>query len=381
VIADAPAGEAITAWLAAWRAAGGRPAAASVVALADAAGAFTAEPLVARHPSPPWRCAAMDGIAVRVAETHAPIPISRYLTVDTGQPVAAAFDAVVPWERVSYAADGAATVSGATSTGANIREAGEDVAQGATLLARGCRVTPERVALAAACGHATVTVRRARVAVLPTGDEIREPGTTLAPGEVADSNSPMLALLAAEIGATAVRLPIVPDDGAALAGALTAACVAADLVLVIAGSARGGRDHTRSVIGSLGTVVVDGVALRPGHPVVLGVVADTLVVGVPGYPVSAALTFRVFGEAALAALTEADGPPRATIDGLAAVAIFGHPTADCLIPVTITDGRVTPRSRRGGALRSLADADGVLAVPAGKAFAAGDPVTVERLRP
>ncbi len=381
MITDAPVSRAIEAWLVAWRGRSGSVVSERRECLLDAAGAHLATPLVALSALPAWRCAAMDGIAVDSAGGAGPVPAKQYTRVDTGQPVAARFDAVVPWERVTYAADGAATITGEVTTGMNVREAGEEVVAGSVILAAGTRLTPERIALAAACGHDHLDTRRARVAVIPTGDEVRPAGSVLARGEVADSNSVLLTLLARELGALVGQTPIVPDDPAALAEAVREAAEAADLVCVIAGSARGGRDHTRDAISAVGEVVVDGVAIRPGHPVVLGVVGRSLVIGVPGYPVSAAFTFRVFGEAAIAALVGAPTPSHATIVGRAAVDVFGHPSSACLIPVSVTDAAVTPLSRRGGALRSLAAADAVLSIAAGLTVRAGAAVSVELLRP
>ena len=249
MITDAPVGAAIDAWLRAWRARGGRVVEAVSEALEDADRGYLAAPLHARSALPAWRCAAMDGIAVRSAECAAPIAAGAYERVDTGQPVAASFDAVVPWERVSYGIDDAATVAGDVATGANVREAGEEVAEGTLLLLAGALLTPERLALAAACGHGRVHVRRPRVVVVPTGDEVRPAGSLLEPGEVADSNSVMLALLACDRGAVVERRGIIPDDPPTLAAAVRDAAASADLVCVIAGSARGGRDHTRAEIG------------------------------------------------------------------------------------------------------------------------------------
>ena len=133
------------------------------------------------------------------------------------------------------------------------------------------------------------------MAVLATGDEIRPPGTALAPGQTADANGPMLAALARECGAVAERLDARPDDAGQIGAALLGAAGRADLVLVIAGSSRGRADHTAGVLARHGELVVHGVALRPAHPVALGLVAGTPVIGIPGYPVAAAIAFERFG--------------------------------------------------------------------------------------
>jgi putative molybdopterin biosynthesis protein len=369
---------AIAAWRASWTAGGVLvPVRPRPVGLLDAAGAALAAPLVARHPSPPHRCAAMDGIAIVAATAGTPIASGDYAPIDTGQPLADRFDAVAPREIVTYDAAGTATLSAPITAGRNVREVGEDIPADAVLLPAGRLLTSVDIGLAAACGHGALVVRRPVVAVLATGDEVRPAGADLGIGEIADANGPMLTLLARAAGAEAHAVPAVRDDPPALATALRAATGTADLVLVIAGSARGGRDHTRALITDLGTLAVDGVAVRPGHPVLLGVVDATPVIGVPGYPVSAALTFRLFGEPALDQLRGGTAARRATRMAIAAVDLFGHPRAACMVPVAVTAGRATPLSRRGGALRSLATADGLVAIPAAVTYPAGSTVDIE----
>ena len=140
------------------------------------------------------------------------------------------------------------------------------------------------------------------VAVIPTGDEIRALGSELRPGDLPDTNSLMLAAQAEAAGCRALRHAIVPDDSERIATAVREAAADADLVIVIAGSSAGRDDYTAAVVAEIGTLVVHGVAVKPGHPVVLGAAEGTPVVGAPGYPVSAALTFDIFAAPLLARL-------------------------------------------------------------------------------
>src|SRR5213078_207924 len=157
------------------------------------------------------------------------------------------------------------------------------------------------LAAAAAAGQTHLTVRKkALVLILPTGDEVRPIGTEPGPGEILDTNSLMLAEQARGVGCEAQVLPIEPDDPARIAAA--ARC---DLLIVIAGSSAGRDDYTAQVVAAEGMLAVHGVAVRPGHPVVLGVVGQTPVLGAPGYPVSAALTFDIFAVPLLADLSGA----------------------------------------------------------------------------
>src|ERR1700710_494913 len=185
----------------------------------------------------------------------------------------------------------------------HVRSVGEDVAAGELLLPQGHRLRAVDVAAVAAVGITEVLVRRRPVvAVLPTGDEIRPLGCEPGIGEIIDTNSLMLSGHAGEHGCDVLSLPIEPDDPERIAAAVLAAAQCADLVVIIAGSSAGRGDHTASVVARVGTLVVHGVAVRPGHPVVLGVVGTTPVLGAPGYPVSAALTFDIFAAPMLAAL-------------------------------------------------------------------------------
>src|SRR6202012_1078124 len=147
---------------------------------------------------------------------------------------------------------------------------------------------------------------------LPTGDEVRPIGTEPGPGEIPDTNSLMLAEQAREAGCEAQVLPIEPDDPARIAAAVRAAAPRCDLLIVIAGSSAGRDDYTARVVASVGTLTVHGVAVRPGHPVVLGVVGQTPALGAPGSPVSAALTFDIFAVPLLAGLSGAPQRRRPT---------------------------------------------------------------------
>jgi putative molybdopterin biosynthesis protein len=216
---------------------------------------------------------------------------------------------VVMREYVHYDDAGRAELRAAVPPYAHVRSIGEDVSAGELLLPVGHRLRPVDVAAAAAAGATTLSVRKkALVLILPTGDEVRPIGTQTGPGEILDTNSLMLAEQAREAGCEARCLPIEPDDPEQIAKVVLQAAAECDLLIVIAGSSAGRDDYTARVVASAGTLAVHGVAVRPGHPVVLGVVGRTPVLGAPGYPVSAALTFDIFVAPLLAELSGA--PPR-----------------------------------------------------------------------
>ena len=326
------------------------------VAVGEALGRVTAVPVAARWPSPRTDCAAMDGIAARAADlTAAPgaqaaqaaaghggtddgtvrLPAGMFEWIDTGDPMPPSADTVVVRERLLPQADGSVVIAPAAGEGAgrgrpagheargrNVRAKGEDFAAGEILVPAGRRLRPGDLAAVAAGGHATVTVaRRPVVAIIPTGDEIRPVGTVPRFGDIIDTNSLMLAARCRQLSAVPLVSAVVPDDPDALAVELRRAAGQADLVLVIAGSSRGRGDHAGAVLAQVGGVAVAGVAVRPGHPALLGhvkrpeasdgqpPVGDAArsgiapVIGLPGYPLATAVIFELFAVPMLAALT------------------------------------------------------------------------------
>src|SRR5215218_6438399 len=320
-IHDRPAAEALAAWEETCAAAGCPERVEAVrLPLEQAVGRVTAEPVWARTSSPPFDAAAMDGIAVRAADTvgaseTTPVRLDAgaFEVVDTGDPIPGDFDAVVMREDVHNEGH-AVELRAAAAPYQHVRSIGEDVSAAELLLPAGHRLRPVDVAAAGAAGATELVVRRAPlVAVIPTGDEIRPVGSELATGELPDTNSLMLAAQAEAVGAEVRRYEVVPDVPEQIAAAVREAAAEADLVIVIAGSSAGRDDHTAAVVAEVGTLAVHGVAVRPGHPVVLGAGERTPVLGAPGYPVSAALTFDIFAAPLLARLEGAPPPdwPRA----------------------------------------------------------------------
>lgn len=352
------------------------------VPVGEAVGRVAAQAISALRPSPPLRVAAMDGIAVRAGDTNgAPTLLAGadFEVIDTGAPVPDGFDAVVVREQVTIDEAGA-LVQETVAPGRHVRPIGEDIPLDQALIEAGQRLGAFDVALIAAAGQAVVdVVRQPGVAVIPTGDELRSSGERLEPHHVIDSNGPMLIAQATADGARATLHPRVPDDPKLLGAEVMRAVLSNDLVLLVAGSSRGHRDHARAVLDELGEVAVDGVAVRPGHPVLLAVVGTTPVIGVPGYPVSAAFTYELFARPLLGELLGAL-PPRPTVEVRLSEAVGGRDDSTCMVAVELDSvygdlPTATPCARRAGALRSLAGADGYVTVPPGEGFAAGAVVT------
>ena len=397
-IHDRPAAEALAAWEEACVAAGCPERVDAIrVTLDEAVGRVTAKPVWARSSSPPFDAAAMDGVAVHAAGTvgaseTTPVRIEAdaFEIVDTGDPIPGDFDAVVMREDV-HELDGGVELRAAAAPYQHVRSIGEDVSAAELLLPSGHRLRPVDVAAAGAAGATELVVRRRPVVtVIPTGDELRPIGAELGEGELPDTNSVMLAAQAEEAGCEAHRFEIVPDEPERIVAAVRAAAARSDLVIVIAGSSAGRDDHTADVVAEAGTLAVHGVAVRPGHPVVLGVIHDaggtaTPVLGAPGYPVSAALTFDIFAAPLLAGLEGAPPPEAPVARARLARKLASTMGMDDWVRVRL--GRVggqlvaTPLPRGAGVLTSLVRADGLLVVPAPlEGHHAGEEVTVQLLR-
>ena len=397
-ISDVPVESALRAWVDTCAAAGCPMRLETVgLSLEDAVGRVTAEPVWATRSSPVGDSAAMDGIAVLASSTGGatqttPLQLGPdvYEVVDTGDPIPEGFDAVVMREHVHYvttSAGEAAEIMSAVPPYDHVRSIGEDVSAGELLLPEGHRLRPVDVAAAAAAGATELVVRRRpRVVVIPTGDEIVPVGSPPQRDQILDTNSLMLVAQAREAGCESWATPIQPDVQEQISVAVREAAATADLVIVVAGSSAGRDDYTARVVDELGDLAVHGVAVRPGHPVVLGAVDATPVIGVPGFPVSAALTFDIFVRPLLAALEGAAPPHRPQVAARLARKLPSVVGMDDWVRVrlgSVADQVVaSPLPRGAGVLTSLVRADGLLLVPAGvEGHHAGEQVQVQLLRP
>ncbi|WP_300610976.1 molybdopterin molybdotransferase MoeA [Trebonia sp.] len=356
-----------------------------------ALGRVTAAPVHARWPSPRSDCAAMDGIAVAAASLGAAgaaaevaLPASAFQWIDTGDPLPPGTDTVVERERVLPGDDGGVRITGGAGPvrrGRHVRTTGEDFLAGQVLVPAGRRLRPGDLAVAVAAGHAALAVaRQPVVAIIPTGDEIRPAGSTIRPGEIIDSNSLMLASRCRQVGALPAVSDVQPDDPDTLAAEIRRSALAADLVLVIAGSSRGRGDHTAAVLADVGGLAVAGAAVRPGHPVLLGHVklgrprahqpaGAAPVIGLPGYPLAAAVIFEVFARPVIAAIQgwePTERTQRVTLDRDWTSA----PGVEDWVPVTLTWGQdgtlATPGRRGAGSTSQLARADAWWPIPIGR---------------
>jgi len=371
-----------------------RPGPAEEVPVETALGRVTSQPVYAVTSSPHYHAAAMDGFAVRAADTFgAAEPTPRRLAVDhqahpvdTGDPLPEGTDAVLMVEDTAAVEPGLIEIVKPAVPWQHVRVMGEDIVATEMLLPSGHRVRPADLGGLLAGGVARVSVyRRPRVVIIPTGDEVVAPGAPLVPGSVVEFNSRMLGACVAEWGGEPVYRDIVPDDPRLLEEALSRAATEADLVLVLAGSSAGRDDYTAGLIGKLGRVAVHGVATRPGKPVILGAVAGKPVAGMPGYPVSAMLALDLFVRPLVYQRQGLVPPPPEIVEASLTRKLVSNLGVDEYVRVKM--GRVgdklvaTPLARGAGLVSSLMRADGLLLVPREQeGYAAGQKVAVRLVR-
>ena len=259
-------------------------------------GRITAAPIFARFSVPAIHLSAMDGIAVRSAETLGASEQNRVTLpdaarVNTGNIVPAGYDAVVMIEDVWV--DGETyTVRKPVSPWQHIRPVGEDIGESEMILSSHHRIRPQDVGALANYGVTEVDVLNVRAGLIPTGSELVPAGVMPPPGKVVESNTLMAASVLAEAGVEAHRYPIVPDDPDRIRDAVRRGVAENDILLVSAGSSAGTRDYTADIVRDLGEVLAHGVAIKPGKPVIVGRVEGKPVIGLPGYPLAAATVLR-----------------------------------------------------------------------------------------
>jgi len=411
---DIPLEEAWDAFRAALTAAGRwQPLPAEEVALAEALGRVTAAPAWAKISSPHYHASAMDGYAIRArdsagaAETTPltftlvppglaePEPERPAQPVNTGHPLPAWASGVVMIEHTQPVADSegreAILIRAPIPPWQHVRPLGEDMVATELTLPANHRLRPVDLGALAGSGHAAVTVyRRPRVAIIPTGSELITAEAARAagmrPGQIIEYNSLVLAAQVETWGGRPTHWPIVPDEYEAIVTAVRAALQEHDLVLVNAGSSAGSEDYTARVVQTVGQLLVHGVAVRPGHPVILGMAeGDVPIIGVPGYPVSAALTGEIFVEPLLARWQGQLPHQPPTLTATMTRKIFSSTGDDDFVRVAVGEVgdkvMATPISRGAGVITSLVRADGLVRIPRfSEGVDAGSQVTVHLYR-
>lgn len=392
----------------------------------NALGRVAAEPIWAEVSSPHYHASAMDGFAVRAVETNgaqpsAPVtlytgPQAQY--VDTGDPLPEWANAVIPIEntepldengQISSAVRGPSSIRirAAVAPWSHVRPLGEDIVATQLVLPAGHVLKPADLGAIAAAGHQTVRVaRKPKVAILPTGTELVPIGSKLKAGDILEYNSLVIAAQIKQMGGEPTRYPITKDDFDLICQRVSEAAETHDLVLLNAGSSAGAEDFSAKVVEKLGMLLVHGVAVRPGHPVILGVIAsgakqspnnekiasgnerprnDIPIIGVPGYPVSAALTVDIFAEPIIAKWLGRRPLELPTEEATLTRKLVSPAGDDDFVRVVVgkVGGKLlaAPLSRGAGVITSLVQADGLALVPSGtQGMEAGEKIQVRMYR-
>lgn len=385
----------------------------------NALGRVLAEPLWAKISSPHYHASAMDGFAVRAKDTSGagpsdPITLfaeqAKY--VDTGDPLPDWSDAVIPIENTealdanqniteALRSPHAIRIRAAVAPWSHVRPLGEDIVATQLVLPAGHVLRPVDLGAIAAAGYQEIKVaRKPRVAILPTGTELVPIGSDLKPGDILEYNSLVIAAQVKSMGGEPTRYPITKDDFDLICQRVQEAAQNYDLILLNAGSSAGAEDFSAKVVEKLGKLLVHGVAVRPGHPVILGTVNRkskienresenltpdtwhmTPIIGVPGFPVSAALTIEIFVEPLLAKWLGRK-PNELPVETATITRKIVSPPGDTDY-VRVAAGKVgdrllaAPLSRGAGVITSLVQADGLVILPPGmQGVEAGEKVKV-----
>jgi putative molybdopterin biosynthesis protein len=390
----------------------------------NALGRVTAEPIWAKLSSPHYHASAMDGFAVRAVSTNGALPSRPVMLqigpeaeyVDTGDPLPDWANAVIPIENVesldelggitSEIRDPASIrIRTSVAPWSHVRPLGEDIVATQLVLPAGHVLKPVDLGAIAASGHQQINVsRKPRVGILPTGTELVPIGSALKAGDILEYNSLVLAAQIQSMGGEPTRYPITKDDFDLICDRVQEAAQMHDLVLLNAGSSAGAEDFSARVVERLGTLLVHGVAVRPGHPVILGLVnrkssienhrSENLppeashripIIGVPGYPVSAALTVEIFAEPLIATWLGRRPRELQTETAILTRKIVSPPGDDDYVRVAV--GKVgdkllaAPLSRGAGVITSLVQADGLALIPRGaQGVEAGEKIQVRLYR-
>lgn len=387
-------------------------------------GRVVAEAVFAKLSSPHYHSSAMDGFAVRAGDTVGAsmtdpkvIPnmtptrskvfqdgYSMYL--DTGEPLPVWADAVIPIENVERLKDDQQNIDSsrhpafirirsAVPPWKNVRILGEDIVATELVLTAGQRLRPVDLGAIASSGNKQIAIsRKPRIAVIPTGSELIPIGEPVVAGEIIEFNSMVLAAQVEEWGAEATRFEIQPDRYDDIVQSVKQAAEDHDLILLIAGSSAGSEDYSEKVISSLGELLVHGIAVRPGHPVILGLVYSAgfedksksaiPIIGVPGYPVSAALTAEIFVKPLIKQWLGLKCRIESTLQARMISKVTSPAGDDDYLRVVVgkIDGELLAASlpRGAGMITSLSKADGIVVIPRGsQGLQVGEQVNINLL--
>lgn len=364
-----------------------------ILSVGDSCGRLLAEAVYAKICSPHYNASAMDGIAVKAADTYgasenSPVILTKekYTVVDTGDPLPENADSVIMVEDVTELDDGKVSILSAHHPWQNVRQVGEDICMGDMIASSYTKITPSLCGAFLAGGITSVcTVKRPLVGIIPTGDEIVAPKSNPEKGEIIEFNSTIFSSMLSEWQADSKVYDIVKDKKDLLKSAIEKAENECDIVLVLAGSSAGRDDYTSTIISELGTVLFHGIAIKPGKPAVLGSIGSTPVVGIPGYPVSGIVIMEDIVRSVVEAYYKTSSGRYQTVK-----AVLGKRVVSSLKYreyVRVTLGKMgdnfvaVPLNRGAGVITSFTKADGILIVPQNsEGFDIGEEVEIRLLK-
>ncbi len=364
----------------------------------QALGRLLVAPVHAMRSVPAYNAAAVDGMAVRAAATFSAFPEtpvflstgSEAIQVDTGDPLPDGTDAVVMIEKIEVSGD-RCEIRESVYPWQNVRKTGEDIVRGEILLPAYHKIRAYDQGALLAAGILSVRVfRKPQVLIIPSGDEILPPEEAedpIKPGVILEINGQVLSSMVSECGAESVLMDVVPDDPGKIRNAIVSGLEKGyDLILTIAGSSAGTEDFTPNVLAELGELLVHGITVMPGKPTLLAAIKDRPVVGIPGYPVSAVISFREFVRPLLFQMQGMKAPEHETVEAFLGRKLPSKPGLEEHVRVIL--GKVgdravaIPLSGGAGMMTSLVRADGILRIaPEISGYSENEKATVELLTP
>lgn len=374
-----------------------KPLSSEPIRVIDSLGRITATAIFAKISSPFFHSAAMDGFAVRFSDTFgasetSPIGLKigeKALPVDTGDPLPDDFNAVIMIEDVNIIKkpDGEyIEIIEPATPWQHVRTIGDDIIETELILPENQRIRPIDIGAMLAGGHTEIRVRRKPlIAIMPSGNELVEPGTPLKKGNIIEFNSRILEAMIKEDYCEPLRYEIIPDDKELLKKNIEDSIAKADVSIINAGSSAGSEDFTAQAIAELGEIVVHGVGIKPGKPVILGIVKGKPVLGIPGYPVSMYITYHLFVRPILYKLQGISPPHPERIKTVLSRNIPSTMGQEEFVRVKVGYVKdkviATPLSRGAGVIMSLVKADGILRIPSmSEGIGAGSEVEIELIR-
>jgi len=360
---------------------------------AESFGRVTANAVYAKSSSPHYNASAMDGIALKAGQTFGASELSPaklrpadFMVVDTGDPLPEGADCVVMAEDVVETDGGAVLLYSPAVPWQNVRQIGEDICAGDMLMPSFTEITPALAGALLAGGVLEVEVVKQPLAgIIPTGDEIVPPAENPKPGDIAEFNSVIFTGMLREWGAAAKTYPITPDRLELIEAAVREAAEECDIVLVIAGSSAGREDYTAQAVKNTGTLVLHGIAIKPGKPAVLGLRGKVPVIGVPGYSVSAMIVMDKVTRGVVERLTRKPPSEPDVVEAAVARKIPSSLKYREFVRVSLSGAgeklTAVPLNRGAGVISSFTKAHGMMDIPQNsEGVEAGESVRVELLR-